>query len=59
LEAQAGVIGVNVGIPTPVAFLPFGGMKQSQFADIKTQGRAIIDFYTEPKIITERYWPEN
>ncbi len=59
LEAQAGMIGVNIGIPAPVAFLPFGGMKQSQFADIKAQGRAIIDFYTEQKIITERYWPEN
>lgn len=59
LETQAGMIGINVGIPAPVAFLPFGGMKQSQFADIKAQGRAIIDFYTEQKIITERYWPEN
>lgn len=59
LETQAGMIGVNVGIPAPVAFLPFGGMKQSQFADIKAQGRAIIDFYTEQKIITERYWSEN
>jgi len=58
LEAQAGMIGINVGIPAPVAYLPFGGMKESQFADIKAQGRAIIDFYTEQKIITERYWPE-
>jgi len=33
-------------------------MKQSQFADIKAQGKAIIDFFTEQKIVTERYWPE-
>lgn len=59
LEAEAGMIGVNIGIPAPVAYLPFGGMKQSQFADIKAQGRAIVDFYTEQKIITERYWTEN
>lgn len=58
LEAEAGMIGINVGIPAPVAYLPFGGMKESQFADIKAQGKAIIDFYTEQKIITERYWPE-
>ena len=58
LEAEAGMIGVNVGIPAPVAYLPFGGMKQSQFADIKAQGKAIIDFFTEQKIVTERYWPE-
>ncbi len=59
LEAQAGMIGVNVGIPAPVAHLPFGGMKASQFADIKAQGKAIVNFYTEDKIITERYWTED
>lgn len=59
LEAECGMIGVNVGIPAPVAYLPFGGMKESQYADIKAQGKAIIDFFTEKKIVTERYWPEN
>ena len=59
LEAQCGMIGVNIGIPAPVAFLPFGGMKGSQFADIKAQGRAVINFFTQDKIITERYWPED
>ncbi len=58
IEAQAGMIGVNVGIPAPVAYLPFGGMKSSQFSHIKAQGRAIVNFYTQDKIITERYWPE-
>jgi len=58
VEAQAGMIGVNVGIPAPVAYLPFGGMKNSQFADIKAQGKAIVNFYTEDKIITERFWSE-
>lgn len=58
LETEAGMIGVNVGIPAPVAYLPFGGMKSSQWADIKTQGKAIFNFYTEDKIVTERYWPE-
>ena len=58
LETQCGMIGINVGIPAPVAYLPFGGMKESQYADIKAQGKAIIDFFTEDKIITERYWQE-
>jgi len=58
LEVECGMIGVNVGIPAPVAHLPFGGMKASQFADIKAQGKAVINFFTEDKIITERYWPE-
>lgn len=59
MEAKAGMIGVNVGIPAPVAFLPFGGMKASQYADIKAQGKAVIEFFTEDKIVTERYWSED
>jgi malonate-semialdehyde dehydrogenase (acetylating)/methylmalonate-semialdehyde dehydrogenase len=58
LETECGMIGINVGIPAPVAHLPFGGMKGSQFSHIKAQGREVVNFYTEPKIITERYWPE-
>ncbi len=58
LEVEAGMIGINIGIPAPVAYLPFGGMKASQFADIKAQGKAVINFYTEDKIITERYWAD-
>jgi malonate-semialdehyde dehydrogenase (acetylating)/methylmalonate-semialdehyde dehydrogenase len=58
LETQCGMIGINIGIPAPVAYLPFGGMKESQFADIKAQGKAIVNFFTEPRIVTERFWPE-
>lgn len=58
LEVQAGMIGINVGIPAPVAPLPFGGLKASLFADTKAQGKAVIQFFTDQKIITERYWPE-
>jgi len=58
VEAEVGMVGVNIGIPAPVAYLPFGGMKASQFADIKAQGKAVINFFTEDKIITERYWKE-
>ncbi len=59
MEAQAGMIGINVGIPAPVAYLPFGGMKASLYGDTKGQGTAAIDFFTEKKIITERYWAED
>lgn len=58
LEVECGMIGINIGIPAPVAYLPFGGMKESQYADIKAQGKAVINFFMEDKIITERYWPE-
>ena len=58
LEVDCGMIGINVGIPAPVAYLPFGGIKDSLFADIKAQGKQIINFFTTDKIVTERYWPE-
>lgn len=59
LEVECGMIGINVGIPAPVAYLPFGGLKESQFADIKAQGKTIVNFFTEDKIITERYFKED
>ena len=55
LEAECGMIGVNVGIPAPVPFLPFGGMNESMICDIKMQGKAAINFFTENKIVVERY----
>jgi malonate-semialdehyde dehydrogenase (acetylating)/methylmalonate-semialdehyde dehydrogenase len=58
LEVECGMIGVNVGIPAPVAYLPFGGSKASIYSDIKAQGKAVINFFTEDRIVTERYWPE-
>jgi malonate-semialdehyde dehydrogenase (acetylating)/methylmalonate-semialdehyde dehydrogenase len=58
LEVQAGMIGINVGIPAPVACLPFGGMKASLQADVKAQGRDVINFFTERKVVTQRFWSE-
>jgi len=59
LEAKCGMIGVNVGIPAPVPFLPFGGMDNSMICDIKMQGTSAIGFFTENKVVVERYWPED
>ena len=58
LEVTAGMVGINVGIPAPVAYLPFGGMKASLFADVKAQGKDVVNFFTQSKVVTERYWPE-
>jgi malonate-semialdehyde dehydrogenase (acetylating)/methylmalonate-semialdehyde dehydrogenase len=55
LETRVGMIGINVGIPAPVAYLPFGGTKASNLSDTKTQGEAIVDFYTQDKIVVERF----
>ena len=58
LETKVGMIGINVGIPAPVAPLPFGGMRASFMADTKAQGKAVINFFTDLKVISERYWQE-
>lgn len=57
-EAGAGMVGVNIGIPAPVAYLPFGGMKASNFSDIKAQGKDVVDFFTHRKVVTLRFFPE-
>jgi len=55
-EAHAGNVGINVGVAAPMAFFPFSGWKDSFFGDLHAQGRDAIDFYTEKKVVVER-WP--
>ena len=55
-EARAGNVGINVGVAAPMAYFPFSGWKDSFFGDLHAQGRDAIDFYTEKKIVVER-WP--
>ena len=57
-KAKAGMIGVNIPIPVPVASHPFGGFKDSAFGDNKMHGLESIHFYTKIKTITSK-WPEN
>ena len=59
LEARCGMIGVNVGIPAPVPFLPFGGIDHSMHCDIKMQGSSALQFFTHNKVVVERYWQED
>ena len=56
-EARAGNIGINVGVAAPMAFFPFSGWKESFFGDLHGQGRHGVEFYTETKVIVER-WPK-
>jgi malonate-semialdehyde dehydrogenase (acetylating)/methylmalonate-semialdehyde dehydrogenase len=56
-EARAGNIGINVGVAAPMAFFPFSGWKDSFFGDMHAQGRDAIEFYTEKKVVVER-WPK-
>src|SRR5690348_14188918 len=56
-DVQAGMVGVNVPIPVPVAYYSFGGWKNSLFGDRHIYGPEGIDFYTRSKVVTER-WPD-
>jgi malonate-semialdehyde dehydrogenase (acetylating) / methylmalonate-semialdehyde dehydrogenase len=55
-EAQAGMIGVNIGVAAPMSFFPFTGWKDSFFGDLHAHGRDAIEFYTEKKVVITR-WP--
>jgi len=55
-RADAGNIGINIGVAAPMAPFPFSGWKNSFFGDLHGQGRHAIEFFTQTKIIIER-WP--
>ncbi len=56
-EVNAGMVGINVPIPVPVAYYSFGGWKHSLFGDLHMYGPEGIQFYTRAKIVTQR-WPD-
>ncbi len=56
-EADAGNIGVNIGVAAPMAFYPFSGWKESFFGDLHGQGMDAVEFFTQKKIVVER-WPK-
>jgi malonate-semialdehyde dehydrogenase (acetylating)/methylmalonate-semialdehyde dehydrogenase len=56
-EVQAGLVGINVPIPVPVAYHSFGGWKQSLFGDTHAYGPEGFHFFTQNKVITSR-WPD-
>jgi malonate-semialdehyde dehydrogenase (acetylating)/methylmalonate-semialdehyde dehydrogenase len=56
-EAEVGNLGINIGVAAPMAFFPFSGWKDSFFGDLHAQGRHGIEFYTQTKVVVER-WPK-
>lgn len=56
-EAQAGNIGINIGVAAPMAFFPFSGWKESFFGDLHGQGLDAVEFFTQKKVVIER-WPK-
>lgn len=56
-NVSAGMVGINVGVPAPVAFFPFTGWKNSFFGDLHALGKDSVRFYTEQRVVTCR-WPD-
>jgi malonate-semialdehyde dehydrogenase (acetylating)/methylmalonate-semialdehyde dehydrogenase len=54
-EVEAGMLGVNVGVPAPVAWFPFSGWKDSIDGDLHANGADAVGFYTRTKVITSRW----
>jgi malonate-semialdehyde dehydrogenase (acetylating)/methylmalonate-semialdehyde dehydrogenase len=57
-EADAGNIGINIGIAAPMAFFPFSGWKDSFFGDMHGQGKDAVEFFTQKKVVIERWFKE-
>ncbi len=55
-RVQCGNIGINIGIAAPMAFFPFSGMKDSFFGTLHGQGREAVRFFTESKVIIQRWF---
>jgi len=56
-QAEAGNIGINIGVAAPMAFFPFSGWKDSFYGTLHGQGKHAIEFFTQTKIVIER-WPK-
>ncbi len=54
-EADAGMLGVNVGVAAPIAWMPFGGWNDSIDADLSANGEDAFRFYTRQKVVTTRW----
>jgi malonate-semialdehyde dehydrogenase (acetylating)/methylmalonate-semialdehyde dehydrogenase len=58
-EAPAGNVGINIGVAAPMAYFPFSGWKDSFFGTVHGQGRDAIEFYTDKKVVIERWAREH
>lgn len=55
-KVSAGMVGINVGVPAPLAYFPFTGWNDSFFGDLHIQGKEGVEFYTQRKTTTTRWF---
>jgi len=56
LRIAVGMAGINIGVAAPMAFFPFGGVKESIFGDLRCHGKDAVAFYTQQRVVISR-WP--
>jgi malonate-semialdehyde dehydrogenase (acetylating)/methylmalonate-semialdehyde dehydrogenase len=57
-EVQAGNIGINIGVAAPMAYFPFSGWKESFFGVLHGQGKHAVEFFTQTKVVVERWFTD-
>jgi len=57
-RVKTGVIGINIGVPASMAWFPFSGWSDSFFGELHMQGKEGVQFFTEQKVITSRWFGE-
>jgi malonate-semialdehyde dehydrogenase (acetylating)/methylmalonate-semialdehyde dehydrogenase len=57
-EAEVGNVGINIGVAAPMAFFPFSGAKNSFFGTLHAQGKHAVEFFTQTKVVVERWLGE-
>ena len=55
-RVKPSMVGVNIGIAAPMSFFPFGGSGNSMFGDVKGHGQEIFQFFTDTKVVIERWF---
>ncbi len=55
-QIAVGMVGINIGVAAPMAFFPFGGVKDSIFGDLRCHGKDAVAFYTQQRVVITR-WP--
>ncbi|KRT76139.1 MAG: methylmalonate-semialdehyde dehydrogenase [Armatimonadetes bacterium CSP1-3] len=56
VRVEAGMLGINIGVAAPIAFFPFTGWKGSFYGDLHATGKDAVEFYTEKKVVTSRWF---
>ncbi len=57
-QVHAGNVGINLGVAAPMAFFPFSGWGDSFFGDMHGQGRDAVEFFTQKKVVVERWFTD-